>query len=170
MLRELLPFLTLGTVIFYAPIIQAQQAQEQKVNCPNYSTVITVNVVDPYTVICRIIDPEALNSSSNSGLGKTFDLLELYRKPKGINPDFTAELRVYGYGIRRVTLREHKYKQNDATCIDTCTDIAQFLIVNRKFREWIPGYVNPSLLNKYRNYVSLLIDSFEKHPQENPEF
>jgi len=48
--------------------------------------------------------------------------------------------------------------------------MAQFLIVDRRFQEWIPGYVNPYLLNKYHNYVSLLLDTFEKHPQEKPEF
>lgn len=48
--------------------------------------------------------------------------------------------------------------------------MAQFLIVDRRFQEWITGYVNPYILNKYRNYVSLLLDTFEKHPQEKPEF
>ncbi|MBU7582377.1 MAG: hypothetical protein KAF91_05615 [Nostoc sp. TH1S01] len=155
--------LSVTTVIFdnYA---QAQQPTKQVAYCPNMTQVITLKIVDPYTVICRITDPTILVP------GKTYDELELYTKDEDGKTLFSASITVYGYGIRRVTLREHKNRSMCKDIADPCARIAQFFVVDRTFRQWVPGYEKPDILDKYRSNVTLLLDTLRDNPREEIKF
>lgn len=112
--------LPVATVIFENHV-QAQQPTRQVASCPTM-IVVTLKVVDPYTVICRITDPTILVP------GKTYDKLELYTKAEDGKTVFSASLTVYGYGIRLVTLRKHKDSSMCKDRTDPCARIAQFLL------------------------------------------
>lgn len=149
-MRKFLTALTLGTTVLFnlyvAPVAPAQAQASAYSHCARQPSGVTVKVIDRSTFICK-------------SLFKGNEVFILYGITE-TSESFSASLmHIKNTGIHFVTIYEYKTSK-----------AAQFELEGRKFKHWFPKYENINLLNKYRNFVTILLDAREEYHNNIPEF
>jgi|GEM_PF-2949468 len=145
-------FLTFISILFNTDAAQVQAQDTSR--CPKYPSTITLKVIDRLTVVCKSKDPNFFFP------GKAIDEITLYRDAEGSSTAFNLTLTVYEDSTKLITIFE---RRNSKT--------AQFYLVGRKFQKWaLIGQENPAMLNKYRKYVTTVLDAYENTLLEDTEF
>ncbi len=154
-MHKLLVGLTITGAILFSTFIKPAQSQIRQDEICSYFSAKTLKILDEWTIVCK----------------KKQDGMLIYRKKKSTQEDIVVVLDFYKRGDAFVTI------------IDSITEkVAQFDLEGRKFKKWgepgiegrkfkkwgEPGRRDVELLNKYRKYVTLLLDLKEK--QEVPDF
>lgn len=143
-MRKFLAALTITTTILFNSYLAPAQAQIHPTKtCSSFPSGVTLKVLDDSTIICE---------------SKTRDTIYIYRSEENSPDNFSMSLSYLRSDINLITIYEHKTQK-----------LAQFDIEGRKFKRWIsPDRENLVVLNKYRKYVTLILDT--KEEMDIPDF
>ncbi|MBD2337034.1 hypothetical protein H6G64_08505 [Calothrix sp. FACHB-156] len=152
MLSKLFLLLLIGIISCYALIAKAQPLDGTKTPCADTQEEL-IKTIETSTVICRRFQdvPE-----------KAVDQIFLYKRNQNKVVELVIGMLVYNNGLKLTTIVEKNENKPELP------NIAAFLIPKRTFGNWVQGDNNPKLLNKYINYVNLMLDTLEEKPFDQP--
>lgn len=147
-MRTFLTALTLGTTVLFNSYVAPAQAQTRPQHplCFMLPSGFTVKLIDPLTVICKnLLDGE--------------ERFAIYRMGELSEQFMVSLIHVKIANLDLVSISEFKTSKT-----------AHFVLEGRKFKKWSsPEDANIDLVNKYGNFVTILLDAREEY-HKIPEF